>query len=130
MGGRELMDLFNRLTKLEKSAALFGFKWDHARQIMRQIKSECHEVEEHLTGSENESRERLQEEIGDLLHAVFSLCVFTDFDPEETLKKSLDKFESRFKKVQSLTQEKGLKSLKGKSFQELMLIWEQAKRID
>ncbi len=43
-----------------------------------QIRNECIEIEEHLHSVEQ--REALQEEIGDWLHAAFSLCVFCDFD--------------------------------------------------
>lgn len=121
------MNILEKLTCLENEAENFGFKWENPHQIMAQIQSECVEINEHLDFSEPENKIRLQEEIGDLLHAVFSLCVFCKFDPEETLTNSVDKFERRFNAVKILAQESGLKELSGMSFDELMHFWNKAK---
>jgi diguanylate cyclase (GGDEF)-like protein len=120
------MDVLNKLTNLEKQAAEFGFKWELTTQIMQQIQSEVAEIEVHLKDGD---QEKLQEEIGDLLHAVFSLCVFCGFDPEETLANSVNKFERRFEAIQELATEKGLSTLNGMSFQELMMMWDKAKEL-
>lgn len=121
------MKILEKLTHLEKEAENFGFKWENPHQIMLQIQSECVEINEHLDATESENKVRLQEEIGDLLHAVFSLCVFCKFDPEETLTKSLDKFERRFNAVKILAQEEGLETLNDMSFDKLMWFWNKAK---
>ena len=120
------MNLLQFVEKLEQEAAEFGFRWETSAQIMQQIQSECNEVTEHLMSVEP-NRCALQEEIGDLLHAVFSLCVFCDFSPEETLKKTLEKFDKRLKMVKTITYEEQLTSLQGKPFDELMRIWNLAK---
>lgn len=117
--------IFDDLERLEHEAGAFGFQWETKAQIMAQIRSECLEIEEHLESPQ--SRADLQDEIGDLLHAVFSLCVYCNFDPETTLRKSLDKFEHRFNAVKALAEEQGLVDLNGKSFDELMAYWEKAK---
>lgn len=85
---------------LEQEAAVFGLQWETSDQIMTQIRNECLEIEEHLHFPEQ--REALQDEIGDLLHAAFSLCVFNNFSPEVTLRKSLDKFEHRLNAMKKL----------------------------
>lgn len=120
-----MIDILKKLTQLEQNAANFGFKWEKADQILAQIKSECAEIEVHLKDND---QKKLQEEIGDLLHAAFSLCVFCQFDPEATLISSVNKFENRFGKVKALTQLAGLETLNGKSFDELMAFWEKAKQ--
>ncbi len=119
------MNILEKLLSLEHEAADFGFKWETAEQIIQQIKSEINEINVHLKDGD---RNKLQDEIGDLLHAVFSLCVFKQFDPEKTLAQSVDKFERRFRIVEKLAKEKGLNQLHGLSFKELMLLWDQAKR--
>ncbi len=124
------MDLLTKVQQLEEDAASFGFRWETTQQIMEQIASECTEIHEHLTqDAKTMNRAELQEEIGDLLHAVFSLCVFCDFSPKETLKKTLLKFEKRLNAVKKLTPEQGLTTLDGLSFEELMRIWERAKKL-
>lgn len=120
------MDTLKKLAVLDKEAADFGFKWDTANQIVAQIQSEIAEIDVHLKDG---NQKKLQEEIGDLLHAVFSLCLFCQFEPEETLQNSTNKFEHRFRMIQQLATEKGLHTLNGLSFNELMALWDQAKQL-
>lgn len=118
--------IFDDIEHLEKEAILLGLRWETNAQIMAQIRSECLEIEEHLEAKDN--REALQDEIGDLLHAVFSLCTYCNFDTELTLRKSLDKFEHRLNAVRAIAKEQGLENLQGKSFDELMRYWDLAKQ--
>ncbi len=120
------VDLLNKLVKLEQNAREFGLCWEKTEQIMDQITSECNEVTEHLQSAEIDIN-GLQEEIGDLLHAVFSLCVFCELDPKETINNSVNKFESRLDMVLQIAKEQGVKSLSGYSFDELMRYWDEAK---
>ena len=121
------MDLLEKVKKLEQDADYFGFRWEKADQIMRQIHSECLEIEEHLV-SDEPNQTALQEEIGDLLHAAFSLCVFCKCDPRDTLQLTLDKFERRLDAVKKLAAADGKTTLTGHSFAELMHYWDQAKK--
>ena len=124
-----MSNLLNQATILEKKAEDFGFSWENPKQILDQIESECKEIEEHIFEQSSEDRKATQEEIGDLLHAVLSLCVFCNFCPTETLSQSLDKFSKRLNAVQHLAITNGLSSLKGKSFSELMAYWNKAKEL-
>ena len=124
------MDLLEKVTELEQIADQFGFRWENTTQIMEQIQSECLEINDHLThGFEQANQDELQEEIGDLLHAVFSLCVFCKLNAKETLEKTLMKFERRLNAVKKISNERGLTHLNGHSFEELMRIWDEAKRL-
>ena len=124
------MELLEKISALEGEASEFGFKWQSPQQIMEQIRSECDEIEEHLdqdAGKMNQAA--LQEEIGDLLHAVFSLCVFCKLSPKETLEQSLTKFERRLGAVKLIAEKGALNNLEGLSFDELMRIWDKAKEL-
>ena len=122
------MDLLERVVVLENEASEFGFEWETTSQIMAQIQSECDEVNEHLLqGASSANQAELQEEIGDLLHAVFSLCVFCKLSPRETLQQTLDKFEGRLNAVRDIAREDGIDNLAGYPFDELMAIWQKAK---
>ena len=124
------MELLDKIVSLEESASEFGFRWETADQIMHQIQSEYEEVNEHLQHPlAQDNKAALQEEIGDLLHAVFSLCVFSGFSPRVTLGQSLTKFERRLRAVKLVAEERGLGNLDGKPFDELMHIWDRAKEL-
>lgn len=88
-------DIFKKLELLEKEAADFGFAWPNENTIIKQVLSECEEIQQELQLSNAERsnlRLKLQEEIGDLLHAAFSLCVFCGFATKETLTKCQARF--------------------------------------
>jgi uncharacterized protein YabN with tetrapyrrole methylase and pyrophosphatase domain len=124
------MPLLDKVVALEEEASEFGFRWETTAQIMHQIQSECAEIQEHLhDGIANESQAKLQEEIGDLLHAVFSLCVFCRLSPRVTLGQTLTKFERRLRAVKLIAEENGLTTLEGQPFDELMSIWKKAKEL-
>jgi len=124
------MGLLDKVVVLEEEASEFGFRWENTDQIMHQILSECEEIKEHLSQEISKANQaELQEEIGDLLHAVFSLCVFCKFSPRVTLGQTLTKFERRLRAVKLITEENGFTTLEGQSFDELMCIWEKAKNL-
>lgn len=119
------INALNELLKLEQDARDFGFEWPDAMMILEQVMAECAEIKQAI--EHNESRERIQEEIGDLLHSAVSLCDFAGFEVEETIAKVNQKFGRRMQAVKAVTQETGLANLKGQPIDVLMDIWQKAK---
>lgn len=115
-----------QLIQLEEQARDFGFDWPDIPEIIRQAQSECLEIEEVL--QKQESPERLQEEISDLLHTAISLCLFAGFSVEETLSHVVKKFGGRMNKVKILAEQQGLSTLKGQSFEFMLKLWDKAKK--
>jgi uncharacterized protein YabN with tetrapyrrole methylase and pyrophosphatase domain len=120
------MSNLEKLIILEKEARGFGFDWPNAEMIIRQAESECKEVRAAI--NDKESRERVQEEIGDLLHTAISLCVFRGLDVEETITKTTYKFKARMEALKQTAEEQGLSSLEGQSMEFMLTLWEEAKR--
>lgn len=121
------MSIFKKLSATEKEALDYGFRWSNSEQIVEQIASEVAEISE-IIESKNIDENHLKEEIGDLLHAAFSLCIYNNFDPETTLQEALDKFEHRFNNLKQIAKEKGLNDLNDKDFDYCMAIWHEAKK--
>lgn len=113
------------LLHLEKQAREFGFEWPNHSTIIEQAIDECREIKDAIQNQE--SRDRIQEEIGDLLHSIVSLCDFAGFTIEETLLKVNSKFGKRMHAVKTLTNELGLANLKGQSFEFMLDLWQKAK---
>jgi len=113
-----------RAYRLQELAAGVGFDWPDARGPMEKVKEEVAELERE-TGQG--TRERLEEEVGDLLFAVVNLARKLGVDPEAVLARANDKFTRRFEGVERLARERGLE-LGRASLEELDRLWEEIKR--
>jgi len=103
----------------------FGFEWPNHLLLLDQIKSECDEINNSF--EHNETKERLQEEVGDLLHAALSLCVVFDLNAHTTLELTSVKFSQRFQLLQKKALQNGYSSLKGESMETLKKLWREVK---
>jgi nucleoside triphosphate diphosphatase len=116
-----------RAVKLQKRAARVGFDWSDPREVLAKIREEIDEVEvELLAGS---PRDRLEDEIGDVLFAVANLARKTDIDPESALRRTNEKFERRFRFIEQTIEEQG-KSIKESSLDEMEELWQKAKSLE
>lgn len=122
------MSPLQKLIDLDQDARDFGFDWPDPVMILDQVIDECREIQEVIEKSS--SRERVQEEIGDLLHAAISLCLFSGFSVEETLEKINEKFSRRMMLLKEITKNRGLKNLQGQDIEYKLSLWREAKKIE
>ena len=87
-----------RAEKLQRRAALVGFDWPDAAQVLDKIEEEIGEVRAELAHSGN--AERIGGEIGDLLFACANLARHFDIDAEEALRQANNKFTLRFNYIE------------------------------
>jgi len=120
-----------RAAKLQKKAAKVGFDWPDDQGVMSKIREELSEVKDELhafgEGSANE-REKLAEEIGDLLFSVVNLARRHELDPEIILESTNVKFETRFAAMDNALQKKG-SNLDSATLDEMELDWQKAKSV-
>jgi ATP diphosphatase len=88
-----------RAEKLQRRAARIGFDWPEPAPILAKIEEELAEVRASLEA--REPREKLAEELGDLLFAVVNLARRLEVDAEEALRAANAKFERRFRAVEA-----------------------------
>ena len=111
-----------RATKLGKRAAAVGFDWPDAAGARAKVLEELAEVD----AARREGADRLSEEVGDLLLAVSSLARLLHVDAETALRRANQRFEGRFRHMEKLAAERGLK-LAGLSAAQWDALWEEAK---
>jgi len=112
-----------RATKLGKRAASVGFDWPDAGGARAKVLEELAEVDAAAT----ESPARVAEELGDLLLAVTSLARHLRVDPETALRQANQRFEDRFRRMESAAAQRGLELAKlGPG--EWDSLWEAVKR--
>jgi len=89
-----------RAVKLKKRAARFGFDWHDWQPVVEKVKEELDEVVECM--QHQESPERIEEEVGDLLMSVANLAHQLKVEPENALRKANNKFERRVNRLREL----------------------------
>lgn len=112
--------------KITEKAARVGFDWEHTDQVYAKVIEELHELEETM---QEGNQERMEAELGDLLFAIVNLGRFISVNPEEALRKTISRFESRFSHVEESLHAKGV-NLKDASLKEMDQLWEEAKKAE
>lgn len=110
-----------RATKVGKKASFFDFP--DADSVLKKLYEEADELS---LAIEKNDTENIDEEIGDLLLSITSLCRKLGVDPEKSLNKSTDKFINRFELVEKEVVSQG-KDVKSMSLVELDKIWDEIK---
>ncbi len=118
-----MTDALVQAHRLQQRAAGVGFDWPDARGPLDKVKEELRELE-HETGKGQ--RDRLEDEIGDLLFAVVNLARKLDVEPAQALERANAKFARRFTAVERLAAERGL-PLGRASLEEVDRLWEEVK---
>lgn len=112
-----------RADHVQKTAAEVGFDWPDCDGILEKIEEEAAELREALAaGNPSEAGE----ELGDLLFSCVNLARFAKMDAESLLGKTIDKFISRFKYIESELGRAG-KSADEATLGEMDELWERSK---
>ncbi|MBR0139325.1 MAG: nucleoside triphosphate pyrophosphohydrolase [Firmicutes bacterium] len=113
-----------RAEKIQKKAAKVGFDWDDVSGAFDKTDEEISELKEAFSGQQG--KERLAEELGDLLFAVVNVSRFLDIDPEDALNAASRKFMDRFTYIEEAAAAAG-KRLEDMSLAEMDKLWDKAK---
>ena len=119
-----------RAAKLQKKASKVGFDWPDDQGVMDKIQEELSEVDTELDAlgeDKKASKDKLGEEIGDLLFSVINLARRYELDPEILLESTNVKFEKRFAAMDEALQKSG-KDLAGASLCDMEVEWQAAKK--
>ena len=114
-----------RARKLQKKAAQVNFDWSDAAPVLDKISEELNELAQAVRA--NESKARLEEELGDVLFSVVNASRHLNVDAELALQKANSKFEARFRAMENLLQKQD-KSLSELDEQQLDELWQQVKK--
>ncbi len=112
-----------RAQRMQQKAAHGGFDWPSAEQAYPKILEEAREADEAMR---EVSSERLAEEIGDLLFSTVNFARLSGFRAEELMHRAAEKFESRFKAMESIVRDQGVE-LASMSLAEMDEIWNSLK---
>lgn len=115
-----------RAHKVQKKVSKVGFDFEHVNEAVNKIEEEINEV---LDVYKTNNREKIINEIGDLLFSCVNLSRLLNVDEEEALNKSIKKFVKRFKFIEEsiLKQNRDFKDV---TLNEMNNLWENSKKYD
>ena len=112
--------------RLQERAAGVGFDWPDAAGPADKVREELAEVEQETRAGEGVDRARLEQEIGDLLFAVVNLSRKLGCDARAALERANARFRARFRHVERLAAERGVR-IGEAGLEELDALWTEAK---
>jgi len=110
--------------QLTQKASRAGFDWPNIEGVLSKLEEEIRELREALS---LRNRRKIREEIGDLLFVMANVSRFLRVHPEEALKRSLNKFVSRFHYIEASLHREG-KSFSQSNLAEMDRLWEESKK--
>ena len=112
--------------RIQDKVRAVGFDWDRREQVWDKVMEEIHEVKHEMNNGQD--KEKMEDEIGDLLFSIVNAARLYDIEPETALERTNRKFIKRFKYLESRALEMD-RSLKEMSLQEMEAIWQEAKSL-
>ena len=112
-----------RAEKILKRAARTGFDWPDTRSVLAKLEEELGELSEAATQGDHHA---VEEEMGDVLFVVANLARKHGIDPEIALRQANDKFERRFRGMESKAVTAG-KEFSSLELSEMEALWSVVK---
>jgi MazG family protein len=112
--------------RMQEKAAAAGFDWPEVIPAVDKLEEEIEEFRKAMI--EMDSGE-VESEIGDMLFSIINISRKLGFDAESSLKRTIKKFERRFKKIEEY-HHKNNKNMQESSLEQLDEIWELAKKTE
>jgi tetrapyrrole methylase family protein/MazG family protein/ATP diphosphatase len=120
--------------RVSERVASVGFDWDDRSGSREKIREELAELDEAV---DLNSPAAMEHELGDLLFAIVNFGRHLGIDPERALRKTTDRFRSRFSHVESQVRQRhgdwpreGTKATRGIPLEELDGYWNEAKSLE
>lgn len=115
-----------KAVRMQEKARGVGFDWEKPEQVWDKVLEEMNELKAEVDG--NSDKEKMEDELGDLLFAIVNYSRFLKINPEDALERTNKKFKFRFQYLEKKAKELG-KELSDMTLAEMDVYWEEAKRM-
>jgi len=113
-----------RAFRLQEKASKVGFDWDNVDNVWEKVVEELNELKK--VANEN-NKEEMEKEFGDLFFALTNYARFLGINPENSIRYTNEKFINRFTYVEEKIKETG-KKITESSLPEMDKYWEESKK--
>jgi MazG family protein len=114
-----------RAQRVQDKASKVGFDWEKKEDAWKKVSEETEELHRAIDLG---SAEEMEGEFGDLLFALVNYSRFIDVNPENALRRTVEKFRNRFQYIERILGERG-KDIHSASFDEMDNLWNEAKSL-
>ncbi len=121
------MSPVKRAHKLQSTVAKKGFDWQDPNLVMAKLEEELGELGEEVYG--NAPTELIAGELGDLMFCCVNLARHYKLDPEMVMIQANQKFEQRFRTLESALKQQGV-SLEEATLEQMEQEWQRAKKVE
>ena len=111
----------SRAVKMQNRAARIGFDWPDIEPVSTNYMKKSVKY----ARPSKRSADAMEDEIGDLLFVVANIARHLKVDPETAVRRTNNKFISRFKHLETLAAQSSAQTL---SLEELEVFWQAAKK--
>lgn len=109
--------------RIQDKARSAGFDWDNKEQVWEKVLEELDELKHEV---ENNNKEKIEEELGDVIFSIINYARFIGVNPDDSLEKTNKKFIKRFQYIEQEAN-KINKQLSDMSLEEMEVLWQQSK---
>lgn len=120
------MSALLQASRVQQKAAHVGFDWEDIEDVFSKIREEVGELE---TAWQRKNDYEIEDEIGDLIFALVNLARFLEKNPEDIVKKTINKFKRRFNYIEKKAA-KNSRKLEEMSLKEMDNWWDEAKLLE
>ncbi|MBD2389354.1 MULTISPECIES: nucleoside triphosphate pyrophosphohydrolase [Aphanizomenon] len=117
---RRSLPPLNAAMKISEKAAKVGLEWNNVEEVWGKFHEELGEFQQALA---EETKERQESELGDLLFAIIQVARWHKLDPSAGLQGTSQRFIQRLQKIETMIE----RPLTDYSLEELDALWQQAK---
>lgn len=118
-GVPKYLPALSKAQKIQKKASKVGFDWDNVEQVFDKIYEELDELKVEI---ERKDKEKMKDELGDVLFSIVNIARFLDIDATEALEGTIKKFDKRFRYVEQNC------DIEKTSLENLEKLWQNAKK--
>ncbi|MCD2347872.1 bifunctional methyltransferase/pyrophosphohydrolase YabN [Clostridium guangxiense] len=122
----KILPALMRADKVQKKAAKVGFDLDSIEGVFNKVLEEFYEVKNEYNASK---KDRILEEVGDLIFSVVNVARFLDIDSEFALNYTIDKFIKRFEYIENEACNNNLR-LEDMTLKQMDDLWNKSKSIE
>ncbi len=111
--------------RIQEKVKGVGFEWKNRDDVWAKVKEELNELQHEVdTGA---SKEKIENEFGDILFALVNYARYIGINPEDALEKTNKKFIKRFQYIETESEKDG-KKLENMELDEMDEYWNKAKK--